>query len=254
MDPYGLVTIKDSKGNVSFYAADERIEEQWVLEGRYTVTYKNRLGYGYSFDINVNENNNVVIAFEGALSEELDPIITEYGAKNVSLPTVKRYGYDFDGYTDEDDNNYGNEIESILFKGQLILSTRWKAKKFVFSTVINNEKQDYDIFYGQQINIPQPVVPDGYEFVGWVLDGEEYTEKTFQLKKEENTVITANLRKTTTDNNVMDGHNIQNESANKSNSGWIVLTAAFICAIVGIGAFMVIRRKGAKHNKGDEVR
>ena len=258
LDPYGLVTIKDSKGNVSFFAADERIEEQWILEGTYTIAYKNRLGYGYSFNINVNENNNVVIAFDGASSEELNPIVTEYGSRNVSLPVVKRSGYDFAGYIDSDGNIYENEIASILFKGQLVLNTTWKPKKFVFSTVINNEKQDYDILYGQQIDIPQPVVLEGYEFIGWTLDGEDYTEKTFQLKKEEDTVITANLKKINAVNIVTDAPDIPNENDKNpdklSNTIWIVLAIVLICIMGGIGAFAVIRRKNAERNEGNEVR
>ncbi len=195
LDPYGLITITDDKGNVDFYAADETISDKWVIAGTYTIAYKNRLGYGFSFKIRVNENSNAVIAFEGASSEGLSAIAVAYGDKNVKLPEVARYGYDFGGYVDKDGNIYESEIACILFKGQMVLITTWKPKTFVLTTVVNNSEQYYDIVYGQKVEIPEPQIPDGFEFVCWTFEGKDYNENTYKLTTENDVIFVAKLKK-----------------------------------------------------------
>ncbi len=267
LDPYGLITVADEKGNISFFAADEMIEDKWVVEGIYTITYKNRLGYGYSFQVKVNENNNAVIVFEGAASENLSAVAALYGDKNVSLPDVTRIGYDFAGYVDQDGNIYENEISSILFRGQLVLNTTWKAKKFKLSTVVNGKKTDCDIYYGQEIDIPKPVVPDGYEFVGWTLDGNDYDETTIQLTEEKDIVFIAKLKtvsilttdtekleeKTTTDTDRDELSDVteNTEPENKSNAIWIVIIVITLTCVVGGGAYWFFKIRKPNDNRDD---
>lgn len=255
LDPYGLVTISDEKGLVAFFATDSMPEEKWVLEGTYTVKYKNRLGYDYSFKIKVNENDNAIISFEGASSDELTTIVASYGDKNVKLPKVSRYGYDFDGYVDKDGIKYENEISSILFKGQMVLSTTWKPKSFVLTTVVNDKKDKYEILYGRQIDLPKPEIPEGYEFEGWLLNGEEYTDNTFVLTTEENVVLSASLKRlsvpsaSVTSTEPKSEEQTVVEKEEKTSFGWIVVLIVILCAGAGVGTFWFFKVKG--HNGED---
>ena len=261
LDPYGLITISDENGLVAFFAADNIPEDKWVLEGTYTVKYKNRLGYDYSFKIKVNKNDNAIISFKGASSDELSTIVASYGDKNVKLAKVSRYGYDFDGYVDKDGIKYENEISSILFKGQLVLSTTWKPKSFVLTTIVKDKKEEYEIQYGRQIDLPKPEIPEGYEFEGWLLNGEVYTDNTFVLTQEENVTLSALLRKISVSSageisaepNTEEYKDVEN--TDNTSDGWrLVVLIVIVCAgvVVGTMGFFNLKRRNRK-DKNHEV-
>ena len=258
LDPYGLITVSDENGLVTYFAEDNIPDEKWVLEGDYTVKYKNRLGYDFSFVIRVNENDKAVISFEGAASENLDAISASYGDRNLKLPKPERYGYDFDGYVDKDGIKYENEISSVLFKGQLVLNTTWKPKSFVLTTIINNDKNNYDIPYGRQIDLPEPLAPEGYEFVGWTLDGEDYTDSTFVLTEEKNVVLIAKLNKAAGESTEVQPNGSQADDKpefeadveKKAGRGWIItIVVMLVIAGAGYGTYWLLKKRGKQDKK-----
>ncbi len=256
LDPYGLITVSSGK-NTSFFAANETFNGKWVLPSEYTVTYKNRLGYAFQIVVQVRNNDNAVIAFEGASSEDISSINTSYGSKNVKLPKAERYGYEFVGYVDSEGNIYADEISSILFKGEMVLSTTWKPKKFVLTTEVNGTEQKYEISYGKQIDLPKPDLPDGYELIGWTLDGEEYAENTFTLTEEKNVKLKAIIKKLANESEPSDEekndvgiteHSGSSESNDdttekKGNYWWILIVILVVGSVGGFFGYKYLWKK-----------
>ena len=68
------------------------------------------LRYSYSIAVKVTESDYASVVFTGEGTEDIKAIVTQFGNKNVALPTLERYGYTLTGFEDED----GNRIADVF--------------------------------------------------------------------------------------------------------------------------------------------
>ncbi len=264
LDKWAYVTVNDGK-TISYFISGETDDTVWSLPGEYEIKCVNRLGYSFSFCVQVKESNRTEITFSGIGSDDLQSINTEMWAEHVELPTPSRYGYKFMGYSDKDGNMYTDEMPSVFEKGTIALTTNWKPLQFTM-TIVDAQKTDYIIEFGREIQLPKPMIDDGYEFVAWTLNGEKYNGNSFTLDTEADVTFVAEMKKIVTteevdgvvlnesnDNNSDNtenpemNENLEEAKKEKTKMGIIV---CFILLFVIVGSIIVIRisrkKKSAK--------
>ena len=256
LDPYCLITIEEGSEQQRF-AADQIEAEAWSEPGEYTVTVTNRLGSSYAIHVRVEDSGYATLAFSGAGTENLNTIITSFGAEHVTLPALTRYGYDFDGYTDADGNVYTDEISSIVFKGTRVLEPIWKAKH---TTLYFHDMQGREVDapltveFGKKYELPSPEIQDGYTFLGWSQDGEIVTADKLTVDTEEDIYLVAevgpaagNHAAAASDNSVTEASSV--DSNRQSHRKWPVVVV--IVALVS-AALLIKSKIGKKQNKVED--
>lgn len=193
LDEYSLVSIATPKGS-SYYVAGQASSDAFTDNGEYTIKVINRLGYAYTLNITIKDSDYSSINFTGAGTDDTESIITTYGTENVVLPKLTRYGYDFIGYKDEDDTEYNESIDKILFKGSKSLETVWKAKQFELIIVDEDGKElERDtIVFGKEKELTIPKSKKNAQFLGWSYNGEK-VGNSFTLNEESNVVLVASF-------------------------------------------------------------
>lgn len=133
------------------------------------------LRYSYSIAVKVTESDYASVVFTGEGTEDIKAIVTQFGNKNIALPTLERYGYMLTGFEDEDGNLYTNEISEILFKGTAVLNTVWEAKQYTLyfhDTAGNDITEPMTIEFGREYELPTPTLNAEIVFLGWTHNGE----------------------------------------------------------------------------------
>lgn len=190
-DPYSMVVVSNS-ANTYYNLADHVSSKQYIDNGEYTVKVVNRLGYSYTINIIISGSDFASINFSDNENDE-EKIMTSFGANNIVLPHLERFGYNHIGYKDEDGNDYPLAIEQIMFRGTKTLEAVWKAKQFQLVMVDEdgNSLGNETIEFGKEIKLQEPENREGYAFGGW-KDGEILIEDSyFTLDKESDVVLTA---------------------------------------------------------------
>ena len=173
IDKYSLVLIRDNKGKTKPFVAGSDVLELWTDPGNYNVNCVNRLGYGFTFNITVEESNNVTVSFTGIGTEEANPILTVYGAQNVQLPALKRYGYRLKGFEDANGEFYNGAIQTVPFQDTIILNAIWEPVpvNVIFLDEYGNQITSMVASYGNSISLAT-YQPEGHlELVGWDCNG-----------------------------------------------------------------------------------
>ena len=191
LDPYALVVVQNGQREFPFVAGDTP-EMIWSEPGKYTIRCVNRMGYGFSQEITVVESDNAVISFTGEGTDELQSILTYFGAKNVILPQLSRYGYEFIGFIDDDRQIYGDSIATIPYRGEKVLETVWKPKQVTVLLCDESGKQIGTVVgeFGKTYEIPAPDMASDKSFVGWQRNGVLLTTDSILLDTEENITLT----------------------------------------------------------------
>ncbi|MCR5459249.1 MAG: hypothetical protein K6F51_05075 [Acetatifactor sp.] len=242
LDPYGVIIISHEDETV-FYTKEELDGTKWDLPGVYEIKYLNRLGHSFTVKIKVKENDVAVISFEGPCSEDLEEIHVMYGDAHVELKTPERIGYDFVGFADPEFEGivYNSEIESILFRGEKKLITKWSAKKFTMSTLVDGVITDYPIYYGQLIPLPRPTLETGDEFCGWLLDGVEYQDENYRLEEERDVLFEAVIKKANINDETSVAEDMPLKRSEEANSNIEINTKRTIIVIcVCVGGMLIL--------------
>lgn len=91
---------------------------------------------------------------------------------NVILPTPKKYGYEFLGYTDENNVSYPVNINNVDIINNKNLSANWNATTYSISYNLNGGTADTIDNYNVESNITLPIpTKTGYTFIGWTGTG-----------------------------------------------------------------------------------
>ncbi|WP_026528266.1 InlB B-repeat-containing protein [Butyrivibrio sp. VCD2006] len=196
LDPYNMVIIwnKAKQGTIpGAYEAGQEMNGSWSEDGEYELSVVNRIGNKFTFTVNIEDSIYATIAFKGQGTDGFKDIIVKRGDRDVELPIPEREGYIFAGYSDEEGTIFDNVVGQITFNGKKTLSPIWRvSKKKVIcckpdGEVINSIEADY----GTTIDIPDPEIPDGYKFEGWVKDGVLIKDNKFTISDEAEVVLTA---------------------------------------------------------------
>lgn len=196
LDPCALVIVRDGLRPDFAYSVGDDVNQIWSDPGDYTITCVNRLGYGYTINVRVEESDNAVIVFEGEGTEEIPSILTFHGAKDIELPSLTKYGYDFVGFMDSENNQiYSGEISSVTYRGEKTLTAVWVAKAV---TITLQDEHGYVIEtmeaeYGGTYDLPAYESTGGGYFVGWEMNGSVLNGNVITVDSEENIVLKAHV-------------------------------------------------------------
>ncbi len=257
LDPYNMVLVwnKKEQGVIhNAYEAGQDLGEVWSEDGEYEVTIVNRVGYKYSFTVSIENSIYATIAFNGQGTEGFQNMLVKRGDKNVELPVPKREGYEFVGYSDEDDTIYESVITQITFNGHKTLSPIWKAKetRVIFRDEKGKELDSISVINGAVVDLPVQKAPEGYKFDGWMLDGNLITESAITITGDEDIVLVAKFSESTSgikENNndayaegSVESENkvaIEDEIGRNSTFPWAMIPILGVIA----GAVVVFKRK-----------
>ena len=243
LDPYSIVIVSHNGSHYS-YVADKAPMDAWADPGLYTVKVVNRLGFSYSFTVKVVESDYATISFAGEGTENTGYILTRYGQQHVALPAVTRYGYNLIGYKDDSGVLYQGEIASIPFSGSVVLTSVWEAKQYTLTLLAPDGSliKTEPISFGKPVELPIPIVDDGYTFEGWSLDGDQLDSRYYTLRSENDVTLVAIETATGTNENT----NTEN-SAQKSSGILVWCVVAIAVVLVGL----IIRVKHSKKIEKD---
>ena len=203
LDPNALIKVISPKENISYYHISEINEVKLSEEGIYEVICINRLGFSYNFFIEIEHSNEVYLTINGTDTT----IETYFGATNVKLPNLTKYGYVHGGYMDENGNKYNDEILEILFKGTSVLNPIWIAKKFNLTYVIDDQIIENQIEFGEEYNLLNPKIDEQYDFIGWMINGNLHTSQTLEINTEGDLKLIASTKKVRSKITLKDGDN-----------------------------------------------
>ena len=239
LDPYSLLLVKHNDTKY-VYAADQMPNDAWADPGEYTITCVNKLGYAYSIEVTVVESDYATITFEGDGTENMEYILTSYGAEHVVLPDATRYGYVLAGYEDASGNIYNDEISEITFRGSEVLNAIWTAKQFTLymQDAEGNGINTMTIDFGKEYELPVPEEKDGYEFTCWLQNGEPITQNTITLTEEADVVLTASYNK------------VETSEVKSTHKGTVMIISIIIAVIIVLGLCIIPKRiKTEQDNK-----
>ena len=248
LDPFALVIVRNNQREF-FYTAGSSGREIWSDPGDYTITCVNRLGYGYTVNVHITESDNASILFSGEGAEELPSIMTSAGEKNVVLPELSRYGYDFMGFFDVETNEiYHKNIPVISGSGEKTLTAVWSPKQ-VSITLLDpsgHTLETIDAKFGGSYDLSEYIQEDSCVFAGWEKNGTVFSGNTITVDAEENITLKA----------CAEGAQDETVPAVPApESGgflWIVLVAAAVF-LIAAAVVLLRRRKIAEEKKiGDE--
>ena len=188
VDPYSMVIVADKE----FVTDQTNTQKEWSEEGSYELKIVNRMGYYYKIIINVLHSDYAAIQFEGEGTENLTNIVTSTGVKDLELPQLKRYGYDFIGFEDEQGTLFQDKIAEISFHGTKLLTAVWEAKEYA---VIMQDKDGTEISrikveYGENVDLPTPEIEKGHVFNGWMKNGELVDGSHISIEEEGDVILT----------------------------------------------------------------
>lgn len=248
LEQYPLVTISNSTHRY-YYVADKVAKDAWSEPGEYNVTVTNRLGYNYTIFVTINESDYATLEFNTDGKEEVQTIVTAFGAKDIALPELSRKGYELAGFSDEDGVLYTSKIEEILFKGTKVLSPVWKAKEYTVHHVNVDDEEilpDTVVAYDGIYQLPIPKSKEGTEFAGWQMNAELINTSELLIDTEGDITLVAVFKNVETKN----VGNVKTEVTktiddvdNKRNNSCIIIFIVVAIIIALIIIFIVIRRK-----------
>ena len=197
LDPFGIVTIHCSNESVhdEVFTTDQLPNKAWATPGEYTLSLVNRLGYKFTVTITVTESDYATIMFEGEGTADTDYILTSYGEKNIQLPALTRYGYEFVGYEDSRGNQYRDEVDLISFRGSETLRALWEPKQYTLILKDSNESVfgTLIIEFGKEYELPSPAFDSNIRFIGWMNEGVLLETNTITLDKEQDIILVAKV-------------------------------------------------------------
>ena len=197
LDPYNLVIVsnKENSQNDLFFVADQKCDKTWIEPGEYSIKVVNRLGYSYTINIIIEESNYASIHFTGMGTEDIEIIQTSFGSKDVKIPELTRYGYEFVGFEDKNGRLYNSEIDEILFRGSTVLKAVWKAKQFNLSIQDSEGHilQTNIVSFGEEYILPQFITQNGVQYAGWTINGNPVSGNVIKLGQEGDIVLVASV-------------------------------------------------------------
>ncbi|MDI9243199.1 hypothetical protein [Fusibacillus kribbianus] len=244
LDPYGLVIISDGR-NEFFYAADQESKGIWSDPGEYQVKVVNRLGYYYVINVTVVESDYTTIRFNGNGTESPQDILTTYGAQNVKLPVLTRYGFNLIGFEDESGTLYSNEISTISFKGSVVLDAVWQAKQFTV-TLQNPQGDEISTLvmdFGKEYELPVIDVESGLTFKGWSLNGTILESNLITIESEGDITLTAVVSGSA---DIVDNVGSSTDSSVEKNSSFVLVIVGIAVIFLVILYGMLVRKKHAQ--------
>lgn len=249
LDPYSLVTVEKTESYEPpiRYVADQEATYVWTQPGIYKVSVTNRLGYSYSINVKVVESEYATLLFKGEGTQGLEVIFTAAGEKNVKLPELTRYGYEFVGFEAEDGTVYTNKIASIAFRGETVLNAIWKAKEYELSLqdTDGNTYKTMAVEFGRSYELEAYDTGEGKMFVGWLQDGKVMEDNRITITEEKDIILTASVKDAEETINTP-GVTVEEKAFN-----WIFV--AFIILIaVAVGTVLVFRQKNRPNKKNQD--
>lgn len=179
------------------------------------------------------------ITFDTDGAEEIAPMELVYGSVVESLPTPVKEGYFFDGWYTSDNQKY--EIGQPLLD-DITLRAHWLVKCTVtFDTDGGSLLQSVSLGSGQLVTKPTDPTKDGYEFLYWTLNGEEFD---FSKPVTEDITLVAKWKEV-----AKPVEPEPEEPTNKISGGVLALIiSSSVVAAAGIGLliFLIIRKKKLK--------
>lgn len=256
LDPLTLIIISKDGKVESFYAGDQVMKEAWSEAGEYSVKIVNRIGAAFSFNVNVRESEYSVIAFAGDGTEEVKDIITSYGEKNVVLPEIDRFGYDFVGYQDQNGQMYSGQMD-VNFKTIVTLTAVWEPKvvDFIVKDSNGNILDTWKVKYGSEVELVVPVLEAGQEFVEWQRNGTTVSNTSITVDTEDTLVMTCLLSGTGAPidtENKTEQTNDDSETENSENKS-IVVILIFVVITVLVLIICIGKRKGMLERTTEET-
>jgi len=130
------------------------------------------------------EANTYTVSFDanGGEGEMADQTFTYDEAQKLSANTFTRYGYEFTGWLDAAGKSYSDEQEilNLLTEGSITLYAQWKRVLFTvtFDSNGGSAVASQEVYYESTATEPADPTRTGYEFKGWLLDGEPYDFST----------------------------------------------------------------------------
>lgn len=199
LDEYALLVILGPTGKSMFTADMESITDEWAEPGEYVIKCVNRLGTAFSVNVKVKEStNHAVISFEGKNTESLESIKVKRGDKHVMLPQPEqRYGYEFSGWRNEEGESVHDEIDTVDFSGNMVLTANWE-RKTVTVQIVDIDGAILKVITGQydkEIDIPSVDLNPGETLVGLKLNGEKYDKNTLRVDSENVIELVAEIKK-----------------------------------------------------------
>lgn len=134
-----------------------------------TITYYN------TNDIIINdfftEKYNLKISGDGGNFSSKNIIVKN---NSIILPTPQKYGYEFVGYVDENDNQYSTNITNIKEINDKSLLADWNIINYSIDYDLDGGVADTINSYNVEDNIVLPIpTKKGYTFTGWLGTGLE---------------------------------------------------------------------------------
>ncbi len=249
LDPYQLVSVSSTNQDTYRFVSNQDTVKSWTEKDNYTIKVVNQVGNEIAFNINVGDSNYSTITFRGEGTENAKDILAKQGDKNVSLPELTRYGYEFEGYKDSNDNLYTSIMKVVPDFNTIILEPVWKAKECTV-TFLNNLSEVYQTEtaeYNSRIELPTIDLGAGLRFVGWSLNNEPVDTDTILITSEDMVLEPIVEEVSVEEASVTDAVPAVNN--NKKGHGFIWI----IIAVLGVGAcgFGVLKKKGVIGFKRD---
>ncbi len=249
LDPYQLVSVSSTNQDTYRFVSDQDTVKSWTEKDNYTIKVVNQVGNEIAFNINVGDSNYSTITFRGEGTENAKDILAKQGDKNISLPELTRYGYEFEGYKDSNDNLYTSIMKVVPDFNTIILEPVWKAKECTV-TFLNNLSEVYQTEtaeYNSRIELPTIDLGAGLRFAGWSLNNEPVDTDTILITSEDMVLEPIVEEVSVEEASVTDAAPAVNN--NKKGHGFIWI----IIAVLGVGAcgFGVLKKKGVIGFKRD---
>lgn len=240
LDPYAFIVVSDSHGE-EFCSNDTLGLHVWSDPGDYQIKVVNRLGYSYVINVKVTESNYATIRFTGEGTEDTQDILTNYGAKDIELPVISRYGYNLVGFEDESGFLYNDKIEDVTFRGSVVLNAVWRAKQYTVA-LQNSDGSPIStmiVDFGKEYELPTPELKDGASFHGWKYDGNYIDSNILLINSEGNISLIADVvqPEIVEDNSKSASAYANNEK--KKTSGSVVILVVFIFMLLAAGLYYI---------------
>ena len=117
--------------------------------------------------------------------EEIEPMTGLTAGDNVKLPEPTKEGNMFIGWYDNEDFDGKSYEGSYTYKEDVTLYACWMTlqyKIYFHSDEVELTTLNQTYKYGDELDLPLPT-SSVYDFAGWYLDGEKFTETTMPAKE-----------------------------------------------------------------------
>jgi len=164
----------------------------WYLNGeRFYFSSKIRdnitLEAKWTYNTECDKKDTYIVEFDSNGGSEVDYQVVIEGNKAIEPDIPQREGYKFNGWYLNGSKYYFNNI----VRKDIVLEARWEEVE-EYTVKFNSNggtsvKKQY-VYYGEYVEEPNEPERDGYEFIGWYLNGSKYN---FNRKVTSNLVLEA---------------------------------------------------------------